>query len=447
MNCPQIQTELSAYVDGELPPSIRAEVEAHIEGCAACRKRLAELRKLVEGVAALPKLQPAPQFLAAVRRKIAHGETPEQKNWIDLLFRPVWVKVPIEAMAVVAILVVATVLITPPRRNTAQQTLAMNRKESTPAERAEAQVNAPARSPAQPVPIVLNAPVKAKQEAVQNGALLGREESAAAKAMQERARESGVRALAPPVSAPARAEARANGREVLTAGGGISGAGDTGGGVASHGLGVPAFGLAVPVSGIVRYGERQPVETIVVEAEDSLTVLAHAEMVANSLGGRVETSKRASGAVQSFFVELPTEKVTAFKAQFANQFVSPSRLISSTGAVVDRFSTPASSASAAAGALTEGRKPQLGDQPSGQTTVAATASSGAVGAPFVDEEKNAAADVAAQTAAANRPQISLGGSTLTPQAVPKQPLEPEEPLPAAPPSTTVLEIQVVTPGR
>jgi hypothetical protein len=208
--------------------------------------------------------------------------------------------------------------------------------------------------------------------------------------------------------------------------------------VASHGLGVPAFGLAVPVSGIVRYGERQPVETIVVEAKDSLTVLAHAEMVASSLGGRVETSKRASGAVQSFFVELPTEKVTAFKAQFANQFVSPSRLISSTGAVVDRLSTPASSVSAAAGALTEGRKPQLGDQPSGQTTVAATASSGAVGAPFVDEEKNAAA---------NRPQISLGGSPLTPQAVPKQPLEPEEPLPAAPLSTTVLEIQVVTPGR
>jgi anti-sigma factor RsiW len=369
MNCPQIQTELSAYVDGELPPSIRAEVEAHIEGCAACRKRLAELRKLAEGVAALPKPQPAPQFLAAVRRKIAHGETPEQRNWIDLLFRPVWVKVPIEVVALAAILVVAAVLVTPPRRNTAQQTLAMNRNESTPAERAEA---------------------------------------------------------------------RANGREVLTAGGGKSGAGDTGGGVASHGLGVPAFGLAVPVSGIVRYGERQPVETIVVEAEDSLTVLAHAEMVASSLGGRVETSKRASGAVQSFFVELPTEKVTAFKTQFANQFVSPSRLISSTGAAVDRFSTPASSASAPAGALTEGRKPQLGDQPSGQTTVAATASSGAVGAPFVDEENNAAA---------NRPQISLGGSPLTPQAVPKQPLEPEEPLPAAPLSTTVLEIQVVTPGR
>ena len=447
MNCPQIQTELSAYVNGELPPAIRAEVEAHIAGCAACRKRLAELRKLTDGVAALPKLQPAPQFLAAVRRKIAHGETPAQNDWIDLLFRPVWVKVPIEAVALVAVLVVATLLITPPRRNTAQRTLAMNRKESTPAERAEAQANATARSPAQPVPIILNAPVKAKVETEQNRALLGREESAAAKAMQERTRESGVGAFAPPVSAPARAEARANGRDVLTAGGGISGAGDTGGGVASHGLGVPAFGLAVPVSGIVRYGERQPVETIVVEAEDPLTVLAHAETVASSLGGRVETSKRASGAVQSFFVELPTERVTAFKAQFASQFVSPSRLISSTGAVVDRFSTPASSASAAAGALTKGRKPQPGDQPSGQTTVAATASSGAIGAPFVDEEKNAAANVAAQTAAANGPQIGLGGSPLTPQTVPKQPPEPEEPLPAAPLSTTVLEIQVVTPGR
>jgi hypothetical protein len=447
MHCPQIQTELSAYVDGELPPSIRAEVEAHIEGCPHCQEHLAELRRLAEGVAALPKPQPAPQFLAAVRRKIAHGETPEQKNWIDLLFRPVWMKVPIEAVALAAILVVAAVLVTPPRRNTALQTLAMNRKESTPAERAAAPANAPARSPAQPVPIVLNAPVKAKEEAVQNGPLVAREESAAAKALQQRARESGVRTFAPPISAPARADARANGREALTAGGGIAGAGDTGGGVVSHDFGVPTFGLAVPVSGIVRYGERQPVETIVVEAKDSSTVLVHAGMVANSLGGKVETFKRAGGAVQSFFVELPTENVTAFKAQFANQLVSPSRLIRGTGAAVDRFSAPASSASAAAGTLTEERKPQLGDQPSRQTTAAATASSGAVEVPFVREEKTAPPDVAKQTAAPNKQQFDLGGSPLTPPSVPQRPLEPEEPLPAAASSTTVLEIQVVTPGR
>lgn len=101
--CQDIQPELSAYLDGELTPPQRAEVEAHLASCPRCREEVAELKTLAAGVAALPKLEPAPQFLAEVRRKIARGDKPEPKTWRDYLFRPVWLKVPLEAAALIVI--------------------------------------------------------------------------------------------------------------------------------------------------------------------------------------------------------------------------------------------------------------------------------------------------------------------------------------------------------
>src|SRR6266481_5237218 len=101
--CQDIQAELSAYVDGELSPPQRAVVEAHLASCPHCQQELAELKTLVLGVAALPKLEPAPRFLADVRRKIAGGEKPEPMTWQEYLFRPFWLKVPLGVAALVAI--------------------------------------------------------------------------------------------------------------------------------------------------------------------------------------------------------------------------------------------------------------------------------------------------------------------------------------------------------
>jgi anti-sigma factor RsiW len=56
---------LHAYLDGELPPSERARLEAHVADCPACRARLAEERALVERASQLlglaqPAERPAP---------------------------------------------------------------------------------------------------------------------------------------------------------------------------------------------------------------------------------------------------------------------------------------------------------------------------------------------------------------------------------------------------
>ena len=102
-NCQDIQPDLSAYVDGELAPSRRAEIETHVASCSRCQRELAGLKTLAAGVAALPRLQPAPRFLAEVRRKIAQGHGPESISWTDYLFRPFWLKVPLEAAAVILV--------------------------------------------------------------------------------------------------------------------------------------------------------------------------------------------------------------------------------------------------------------------------------------------------------------------------------------------------------
>ena len=94
-DCRKIQRELSAYLDGELTPSLRAEVEAHLASCAHCQRELLEMKTLTAGVAALPNLKPAPRFLTEVRRKIARDEKPEPMNWQDYVFRPYWLKVPL----------------------------------------------------------------------------------------------------------------------------------------------------------------------------------------------------------------------------------------------------------------------------------------------------------------------------------------------------------------
>jgi hypothetical protein len=103
--CDVIQPELSAYVDGELTSHRRELVEAHLALCPQCREALAEMRTLAAGVAAMPKLQPSPRFLADVRHKIARGDNPEAPTWHDYLFRPVWIKVPLELAALIAVTV------------------------------------------------------------------------------------------------------------------------------------------------------------------------------------------------------------------------------------------------------------------------------------------------------------------------------------------------------
>jgi anti-sigma factor RsiW len=58
--------DLSAYLDGALSAEARASIEAHLDSCALCRTRLAELRTTARLIAALPTPLPTRSLVPRV---------------------------------------------------------------------------------------------------------------------------------------------------------------------------------------------------------------------------------------------------------------------------------------------------------------------------------------------------------------------------------------------
>lgn len=77
MACPHRQRALQELAAGELPPGAAAELEAHLESCAACRRDLHAYRQLIAALPEMPEPAPAPQLHAEVMA----GLQPELARW------------------------------------------------------------------------------------------------------------------------------------------------------------------------------------------------------------------------------------------------------------------------------------------------------------------------------------------------------------------------------
>jgi Putative zinc-finger len=71
---------LAEYLDGELPPARRSEVEAHLASCPTCADEVALAREAREALGALPEV-PAPTGLALDLRRRAR-RPPRAGRWI-----------------------------------------------------------------------------------------------------------------------------------------------------------------------------------------------------------------------------------------------------------------------------------------------------------------------------------------------------------------------------
>ena len=80
MSCQKMETRILAYVDGRLKEGERAEVEKHLEGCAACRLRVNEFRAVGDLLDELPMIEPSGAFHARVHALIA-AEPEKRKSW------------------------------------------------------------------------------------------------------------------------------------------------------------------------------------------------------------------------------------------------------------------------------------------------------------------------------------------------------------------------------
>jgi anti-sigma factor (TIGR02949 family) len=86
MNCEEADRFLDAYLDGELDPAKRAELEQHLAGCAECQQKLIRLRQLREFFTANAPHYPAPPELKG--KVLARIEIRRRSTLIALVRQP-----------------------------------------------------------------------------------------------------------------------------------------------------------------------------------------------------------------------------------------------------------------------------------------------------------------------------------------------------------------------
>lgn len=106
MECAEVKKLLSEYLDGALAAEKKALVEKHIETCHACAEELAFLKDCGEKFAALKKVKAPADFLNQVRSRLERRFS--FKKMLRILFVPVHLKIPLEAAALAAaVLIIA----------------------------------------------------------------------------------------------------------------------------------------------------------------------------------------------------------------------------------------------------------------------------------------------------------------------------------------------------
>lgn len=68
MNCHRVRALLSRYLDEDLNPHLRGQVQAHLDSCEDCRRELFDLRESLRPLREMPSEDPGPEFNERVMR-------------------------------------------------------------------------------------------------------------------------------------------------------------------------------------------------------------------------------------------------------------------------------------------------------------------------------------------------------------------------------------------
>lgn len=77
MRCVDVQSELVAYLDGELSNIAKTVIEQHLGGCEHCTAELISLQETVEAAKTWKPIQPAPNFMNKLRSQIEDISPPD----------------------------------------------------------------------------------------------------------------------------------------------------------------------------------------------------------------------------------------------------------------------------------------------------------------------------------------------------------------------------------
>lgn len=106
MDCSDIRKILPEHIEGNSLPSQRALIEEHLQSCEQCKLYASEIKKTIQTLQSLNEVEPPAWLTAKVMKKIRE-ETPPRKRWIERLFFPLHIKLPLEAFAALLITVAA----------------------------------------------------------------------------------------------------------------------------------------------------------------------------------------------------------------------------------------------------------------------------------------------------------------------------------------------------
>jgi anti-sigma factor RsiW len=106
MECQDIRKNLSAYLEGMASPEDQELIDQHIASCRACSTALYELNRTGEVLKNLKEVEPPPWMAKKIMARVRE-EAESKRGFIQKLFYPLHIKIPLEAFATVLIAVIA----------------------------------------------------------------------------------------------------------------------------------------------------------------------------------------------------------------------------------------------------------------------------------------------------------------------------------------------------
>lgn len=100
MNCQEIRSLLSRYLEDDLDPDVKNLVRQHLASCSCCARELDVLKKMISSLGKMEKVEPPFDFLESIHERL---ERPSKARLIlKRMFYPPHIKLPIEAVVVAA---------------------------------------------------------------------------------------------------------------------------------------------------------------------------------------------------------------------------------------------------------------------------------------------------------------------------------------------------------
>ncbi len=106
MECQDIRKNLSAYLVGMVSPEDQELIDQHLASCRACSAALYELNRTGEVLKNLKEVEPPPWMTQKIMARVRE-EAESRSRFIQKLFYPLHIKVPLEAFATVLVAVIA----------------------------------------------------------------------------------------------------------------------------------------------------------------------------------------------------------------------------------------------------------------------------------------------------------------------------------------------------